>query len=268
MFAPLFVSHGAPTLALRDAPARRFLAGLGEQISRPRAILCVTAHWETAQPRIGAASAPPTIHDFGRFDDALFDLRYPAPGNPALAEHVSDLLCAAGLPSGVDQTRGFDHGVWVPLMLMYPGADIPVVPMSVQPVFGPAHHLQVGRALSSLPGEDVLIVASGSFTHDLRRFRGQEMLDESVPPDVAAFSDWFGSALTEGRTCDLITYRARAPFAVENHPTEEHLLPLFVALGAAGPGAAAHRLHASATYGVLRMDAYAFDAAAAPAKGG
>lgn len=257
MLPAIFVSHGAPTLVLEDAPARRFLADLGQALPRPRAVAAVTAHWETRQPSAGGAARPATIHDFGRFDDRLFQLRYPAPGDPDLADRVSDLLCDAGLPSAVDPGRGLDHGVWVPLMLMYPEANIPVVPVSVQPACGPAHHLQVGRALAALREEDVLVLASGSFTHDLSRVRGSD-LGAAAPADVDQFAGWFDAALMEGRTCDLLTYRMRAPHAAENHPTEEHLLPLYVALGAAGPQARAERLHTSSSHGVLRMDAYAF----------
>jgi 4,5-DOPA dioxygenase extradiol len=259
--APVFVSHGAPTLALRDAPARQFLKGLGPAIGRPRAIVAVTAHWETPRVAVGGAARPRTIYDFGRFDNALFDIRYDAPGDPALAEQITDLLCAAGIASGVDPMRGLDHGVWVPLRLMFPDADIPVVPVSVQSGHGPAHHLQVGRALVPLTREGVLVLGSGSFTHDLARFRGQSQ-DAAVPDDVRDFANWFDAALTEGRPCDTLSYRALAPHAVEQHPTEEHLLPLFVALGAAGPGLRAERLHSSATFGVLRMDAYRFVPAA------
>ena len=253
----LFVSHGAPNLLLQEVPARHFLESLGRTQPRPRAIVAISAHWESAHVAVGAASKPETIHDFGRFDDRLFAMRYPAPGDPALADRIQDLVNDAGLAGTTDPERGLDHGVWVPLMLMYPDADIPVVPVSVQPALGPAHHLQLGRALSALRNEDVLVLASGSFTHDLGRFRGRA-LEEAAPEDVDAFAAWFDTALTEGHTTDLLGYRTRAPHAVENHPTEEHLLPLYVALGAAGPGARAERLHSSTTHGVLRMDAYAF----------
>lgn len=257
MLPTLSVSHGAPNIVLQDVPARRFLEGLGSTLPRPRAVVAVTAHWETPRSTIGAAPRPETIHDFGRFDDRLFAMRYPAPGDPALADKLSDLLCDAGLPSTVDRARGLDHGVWVPLRLMFPGADIPVVPVSVQPECGPAHHLQVGRALAALRADGVLVMGSGSFTHDLSRFRGRAV-EAATPEDVDAFAGWFDAALVEGRTTDLLGYRTRAPHADENHPSEEHLLPLYVALGAAGPGAGATRLHSSSTYGVLRMDAYAF----------
>jgi len=258
MLPTLFVTHGAPDLALHDVPARRFLEGLGASLPRPKAIVSVTAHWETPEPMAGGATHPATIHDFGGFDRRLFQIRYPAAGDPALAERVANLLRTAGLPASVDKTRGLDHGVWVPLLLMYPDATIPVVPLSVQPDRGPEHHFQVGRALESLRGEDVLVLASGSFTHDLRRFRGQP-IDAATPADVATFADWFGTALTERRVTDLLDYRSRAPHAKDNHPTDEHLLPLFVALGAAGPDFHAERLHTSSTYGFLRMDAFAFN---------
>jgi 4,5-DOPA dioxygenase extradiol len=142
----------------------------------------------------------------------------------------------------------------VPLLLMYPEADIPVLQISVQSHLGPAHHLRIGQALDGLRQQDVLIIGSGSFTHDLSRFRGADV-GARAPPDVTAFADWFDTAITEGRINDMLDYRRQAPFATRQHPTEEHLLPLFVALGAGG---APQRLHASAMHSVLRMDAYAF----------
>lgn len=141
--------------------------------------------------------------------------------------------------------------------MMYPGADIPVFQISIQPHHGPAHHFQVGRALAALREQDVLIIGSGSFTHDLSRFRGSDM-DAPATPDVVAFADWFEKALTEQRTGDLLAYRQLAPYAVEQHPTDEHLLPLYVAMGAGGASPLAERLHASTMYSFLRMDAYAF----------
>ena len=257
MFPAIFLSHGAPTLPLVDAPARDFLRGLGRQLGRPRAILVASAHWETSVPTLSSVARNTTIHDFRGFPRALYELRYEPPGAPEIAEQATDLLCAAGLASWLDHARGLDHGAWVPLLLMYPDADIPVLQVSVQPQFGPAHHLQLGRALAPLRDQDVLIVGSGSFTHDLSRFRGAE-LDAPAPLDVVAFAEWFDQAITERRTCDLLTYRQRAPHAAEQHPTEEHLLPLHVAMGAGGTDPRPERLHASAMHSVLRMDAYAF----------
>jgi 4,5-DOPA dioxygenase extradiol len=255
----LFLSHGAPTLPLTDTPARAFLSQLGKTLARPKAILVVSAHWETEVPTVSAVDRNDTIHDFGGFPRALYDMRYPAPGSPTVATRVADLLRAAGLDCKTDRSRGLDHGAWVPLLLMYPQADIPVLQLSVQPHLGPEHHLRVGRALAPLRQEGVLIIGSGSFTHDLSEFRGHGPNDPA-PAWVNKFADWFYAALTGNRTDALIDYRRQAPFAVKNHPTEEHLLPLYVALGAAGADAQAERLHASSTYSVLRMDVYAFQA--------
>lgn len=262
MIRPLFLSHGAPTLPFEDVAARDFLKGLPAALPRPRAILVVSAHWETRVPTVNAVERNRTIHDFAGFPEALYQLTYPAPGDPQLADRIVDLLAEAGLPSATDTARGLDHGAWVPLMLAWPDADIPVVQLSVQSQLGPGHHLEVGRAIAPLAKEGVLIVASGSFTHDLSSWRGQAGMAE--PEWVTEFADWFDAALKEGRTCDLLAYRRLAPHAQRNHPTEEHLLPLFVALGAAGSGAPVQRLHASNTYGVLRMDAYAFGASTIP----
>jgi 4,5-DOPA dioxygenase extradiol len=263
----LFVSHGAPTLPLESVPAADFLRSLGSALpGRPKSILAVSAHWETETPTVSAVSgANETIHDFHGFPPALYRMSYPAPGAPSLAERVGRALAAAGLPAAIDRRRGLDHGAWVPLLMMFPEADIPVAQLSIQSHLGPAHHLAVGRALAPLreQEDDVLILASGSFTHNLSAFRGQR--PDSPELDWAArFADWFADALTEGRVADLVAYRRLAPEAQRNHPTDEHLLPIFVALGAAGePQPKARRLHRSTTYGALRMDAFAFGAGSA-----
>lgn len=265
MLRPLFISHGAPTLPLEDVAARHFLEGLAATMPRPRAILVVSAHWETSVPQVNAVERNATIHDFSGFPDALYRLNYPAPGSPALADRVVDLLAGAGLSARVDPARGLDHGAWVPLMLAWPEADVPVSQLSVQSHLGPGHHLELGRAIAPLVHEGVLVIASGSFTHDLSSWRGQAGMEE--PAWVTDFAEWFDKALMEGRTCDLLAYRRLAPNAQRNHPTEEHLLPLYVALGAAGPNTSSERLHSSTTYGVLRMDAYAFGPEAKPIEG-
>lgn len=257
MVPTLFLSHGAPTLPLTDSPAGRFLRGLAAGLDRPKAIVVASAHWETESPRISAMAVNDTIHDFYGFPAALYRLAYPAPGDRALAARIAGLLGDAGLPTALDATRGLDHGAWVPLLLAWPAHDIPVLQLSLQSQLGPAHHERLGAALAPLRGEGVLLIGSGSWTHDLRRFRGQAE-DAPVQPDVTAFADWMHDAVLDGRRDDLLHYRARAPYAAANHPTEEHLLPLYVALGAAGPGARAERLHQSAMFSMLRMDAYAF----------
>jgi 4,5-DOPA dioxygenase extradiol len=257
MFPALFLSHGSPMLALTDSPARDFLRGLGLELGRPSAILVASAHWETDGPALNAVVRNATIHDFYGFPPELFAARYEPPGDPALADAAAALLAAAGMPAAIDRVRGLDHGAWVPLSLMYPDADVPVLQVSIQSYLGPAHHLRLGRALAALREQDVLVIGSGSFTHNLSRLR-RGGVDDTQPPDVVAFSDWFDAAITEGRVDDLLDYRARAPFAVQQHPTEEHLLPLYVALGAGSRSGSAERLHSSAMYSSLRMDAYAF----------
>ncbi|MFD2366165.1 dioxygenase [Pseudoduganella sp. GCM10020061] len=258
----LFISHGAPTLAISDSPARHFLAELGARLPRPSAILVASAHWETnGQPSVSLAERPATIHDFGGFPPALYEMRYPAPGAPDMAQAAAALLEQAGFSAGRSATRGLDHGAWVPLTLMYPSADIPVAQLSVVRGATPADHERMGRALAPLRDQGVLVVGSGSLTHNLYEFRGQPI--DSAPPDwVRAFGDWMKRALEGGDLEALRQYRAEAPHAVRNHPTEEHLLPLFVALGA-GAGARARQLHASHEYGVLAMDVYAFGGAEA-----
>jgi len=263
MLPTLFLSHGSPMTALRDSPARRFFQGLGPEIEaawgRPKAILVASAHWETMQPAVNSVAVNDTIHDFGGFPRPLHEMQYPAPGAPAVADRVAELLAEAGLPCGIDRQRGLDHGAWVPLSLIWPAADIPVLQVSIQSHLGPAHHMQVGRALAPLRNEGVLIVGSGSFTHNLRILR-RESMDAPQLPGAIAFADWFHGALSDRRTADLLTYRTRAPAAEEQHPTDEHLLPIYVALGAAGEGAKARRLHDSVEFGALRMDAYEFAA--------
>jgi 4,5-DOPA dioxygenase extradiol len=258
MLPALFISHGSPMLALRPSPARDFLAGLGTQLARPKAIVIASGHWETEGPEVSAVTVNDTIHDFYGFPPALYAIRYPAPGSPELAERIAGLLRQSGLVVEIDHERGLDHGAWVPLSLMYPGHDIPVLQLALQSWLGPQHHLQLGRAIAALREQDVLVIGSGSFTHNLGRPRAPEQ-DAPAPPDIVAFADWMHGALTEQRIDDLLDYRRKAPFAALQHPTEEHLLPLFVAVGAAGEDARATRLHASTTWGTLRMDAYSFD---------
>lgn len=254
----LFVSHGSPMLAIQDSPARQFLQGLGTSLPRPKAIVVISAHWETlGAPAVSFAERPETIHDFGGFPAELFAIEYPAHGAPDVAENVAGLLLSAGYAVHRSPQRGLDHGAWVPLMLMYPKADIPVFQVSLIPGATPAEHERLGKALSSLRKEGVLIVGSGSLTHNLYEFRGQG-IDAPVPAWVSVFGSWMKAALQDGQRDALLDYRRQAPFAVKNHPSEEHLLPLFVAMGAAGEGGNAKRVHSSYEHGVLAMDVYAF----------
>ena len=249
----IFVSHGSPTLILENLPARAFLASLGKLLPRPTAIIAVSAHWDTDVPAVSLARKPDTIHDFYGFPEALYRLHYDAPGAPELAERVARLTGAAH-----DPHRGLDHGAWVPAMLGWPEADIPIFQLSVQPAESPAHHIALGRKLKPLREEGVLVMGSGSATHNLRALvRGGG--DTEPEPWAKAFDDWLAETLAEGDEAALADYRRQAPYARENHPTDEHFLPLHVAFGAAGKGAHGRVLHRSFTSGNLSMAAYAFD---------
>ena len=256
--SPIFVSHGAPTLVLEDHPARHFLATLGKEIGRPEAILCVSAHWETAEPTVSTAERPETIHDFYGFPEQLYRLRYPAPGAPDLARRAAGLLRGAGFTCHEDPTRGLDHGAWSPLILIYPEADIPVTQLSIQPGQGPEHHLAVGRAIGRLADDGVLILASGGAVHNLGHFR----VDRRTPADWAtAFETWLTERLAAGDTAAIASYAEHSE-GMKAHPTDDHFLPLFVALGAAGEGAHGRVLHRSFAHGSLAMSAYAMEKAA------
>ena len=253
MLPSLFVSHGAPTLPFDDVPARDFLRALGSQLGKPRAILIASAHWDTPAPMVSSVAVNATIHDFHGFPKELYDLRYAAPGDAALAADVAARLAAAGLAAQTDTARGLDHGAWVPLSLMYPDADIPVVQVSVQGRGGAAHHIALGQALAPLRQENVLVMGSGGFVHNLRRLSPPG----SPEPDWSRdFSAWMDEKLVARDEAALRDYRRLAPNAVLAQPEEEHFMPLFFAYGAGGTKT--QRLHTSHTLGSLRMDAYAF----------
>jgi 4,5-DOPA dioxygenase extradiol len=253
MLPSLFVSHGAPTMPFDAVPARDFLRGLGARLETPKAIVCASAHWDTAVPALNTVAENATIHDFYGFPERLYRVHYNAPGAPQLARDVDTML--NGFAAQFDDTRGLDHGAWVPLMLMYPDAKIPVIQISVQSQREPAHHIALGRALAPLREEGVLVLGSGGFVHNLRALDRGDM-NGPEPRWSADFADWMHNALSEGREADLANYRTLAPNAAYAHPTQEHLMPLFVAYGAGGK---AERLHTSSTFGSLWMDAYAFE---------
>ena len=256
----LYISHGSPMTALHPGQVGVRLAELARDLPAPRAIVMASAHWLGRQPLVGAHPQPPTLHDFGGFPRALFELQYPAPGDPALAEEVAGRIAAAGLPVALDPQRGLDHGAWVPLRLLRPQADIPVVPVSIQPLLGPAHQFALGRALAPLREQGVLLVGSGSITHNLHDLRSGYSAEREAPY-VRPFIGWVEQKLAAGDIDALLDYRRQAPFAQHAHPTDEHFLPLYVALGAAGDGAQAQRIDAGIDLGFLAMDIYRFDGA-------
>lgn len=254
----LFLSHGSPMLAVEDSPAGRFLDGLGAQLPRPRAIVVASAHFEAERPSVGAAPQPQTVHDFGGFPPQLYQIRYPAPGAPALAETIAARLTDAGLAPRVCSHHWLDHGVWVPLLRGYPQADIPVVPLSVNPHADAAHHFAVGRALAPLRDEGVLVIGSGGFVHNLRDLDWGRR-DAPMPGWASDFAAWMCARLEAHDLAALLDWEKRAPSARKAHPTVEHLMPLFVALGAGGDAPRTRSLHRSHEFGSLALDAFAFD---------
>lgn len=253
----LFLSHGAPDLLLHPGHTGALWETLGQQLPRPRSILVISAHWGSVRPTVSTVPQPATIHDFSGFPESLYNEEYPAPGAPALAERVLQCLSAAGIPAEQHPGRGLDHGAWAPLKLIYPAADIPVTQLSLQPAAGPGWHLQLGAALAPLRAEGVLILASGAITHNFGWLTWSA--DAPAYGPAREFSDWIAAQLACGRQEALLDYRQQAPHGTCAHPTEEHLHPLFVALGAAGK-APPQRFAPEFTYGGLAMDAYLWGA--------
>lgn len=267
---PVFVSHGSPMIALEPGAAGAFMQRLGPAINkafgRPKAILAISAHTAARAAVLLAAPRHEAVYDFGNFDPKLFTLRYDVPGAPALAERAAALLAAASIAVHVVTDGGLDHGIWTALRYLYPGADIPVLPLAFVPDQSPAQQFALGEALAPLANEGVLVLGTGSITHNLRRaFSGGLRSPRQQPeiPESKAFRDWMNARGTALDWNALLDYRQRAPNAVEMHPTDEHLLPWFVAAGAGGRKDAPLRLHDSVEMACIGMDAYAFGPLAA-----
>lgn len=257
MTAPtLFVSHGAPTWALEPGAIGATLAQWAQTQSRPNAVLVVSPHWMTRGIAITGGEALATIHDFYGFPAPLYQLRYPARGDQALSARVKALLATEGIQLATDEKRGLDHGAWVPLMHLFPEAEVPVTQLSLPADLSPAQLVSLGAALAPLRQEGVLILASGGITHNL----GDMQWPGSPPaPYAVAFMDWFADHIAAGDLAALTDYRRQAPHAQRAHPTDEHLRPIFVAIGAAGDDwHRAERIRGGIDFGVIGMDAYAF----------
>jgi 4,5-DOPA dioxygenase extradiol len=267
----IFVSHGSPMIALEPGDAGAFMKRLGPAIDaafgRPKAIVSVSAHTAARVPVVLGAARHEAIYDFGNFDPRLNEIRYDAPGDPALATRLTGLLQAAGIGAQQVDEGGLDHGAWTALRYIYPEADIPIVPLAFVPSDPPQKQFALGAAIASLADEGVLVLGSGSITHNLRRvFAGGGLHPDQARPEIpesAAFRRWFAERAAARDWDALFAYRTQAPHAADMHPTDEHLLPWYVAAGAGGREHAPVRIHASATMGSLGMDAYAFGAAAA-----
>ncbi len=240
--------------AIQPGAVREVWEGLARDLPRPKAILIASAHWETDIPAVTGTAQPETIHDFHGFPKPLYEIQYPAKGDPELASRALALL--KDFRATADPVRGLDHGAWSPLLYMYPKADVPVVQVAVQTALGTRHHLEVGRALAPLAREGVLIVGSGHMTHNLRD-RG----NGGIAPYALEFQDWVKQRIDRHALGELADYRRLSPAGVRAHPTDEHFLPLFVALGAAGEDYKAERQYDGIEMGALAMDAYRFTAA-------
>jgi 4,5-DOPA dioxygenase extradiol len=252
--APVFfISHGAPTFALDPGPLGAHLKALGKQLPGVKAVLVVSPHWQTRALQVLTTPKPETVHDFGGFPAALYQLQYPAPGQPELALEALRLLTQAGWPVTVDAHRGLDHGAWVPLWHLLPQANIPVFQVSMPHQLDTAGALTLGRALAPLRDQGVLIVGSGSLTHNL-----YDIQPPATPAAAYAveFAHWIRNAVYRAEVDALLDYRRLAPHAERAHPTQEHFLPLLVALGASVEGEAAQVIADDIIYGVLSMESY------------
>lgn len=253
----LFVSHGAPTFALEPGRAGPALTVLGRRLVRPTAILVVSPHWMTRELRVSVSETPATIHDFNGFPAELYQLNYPAPGHPALARQTLALLDADGWRASADHNRGLDHGAWVPLRHLFPDASVPVFQVSMPMDLDSESAWRLGETLRPLEQQGVLIVGSGSLTHNLFEVRwgAQNSADYA-----REFTQWVRNQIAAGNHRRLVDAMAEAPHAPRAHPTTEHYLPLLVAAGAAGDGTPATLIDGGIEHGVLAMDAFIFQA--------
>lgn len=250
----IFVSHGSPMFALQPGRLGPKLQGLGAQLQAIKAVLVVSAHWQTEDVRVSSAETPQTIHDFGGFPPELYRLQYPARGAPTLAAEAARLIDAAGFTVSLDRERGLDHGAWVPLLHLFAQADVPVFQVSLPIDADAAIAFRLGQALAPLRERGVLILGSGSLTHNLH----EVMRPVADPEYAAAFADWVHAALEKRDVGALLDYRMQAPHAARAHPTEEHFLPLLVAFGASHTQDEFAKLDGGMTYGVLSMDSFGF----------
>lgn len=257
----LFISHGAPTLAIEPGETGKLLSTLGASLPRPDAILVVSAHWDTSIATVSNAVKPETIHDFRGFPKSLYDIQYPANGSPLLATKTARLLENAGIATQ-QENRGLDHGAWVPLRLMFPDADTPVAQLSIQSsdqrphtqsLLAPSAHYALGQAISTLQDDNIMIICTGAITHNLSDFFSTQINAEALDY-VSKFADWAGEKIALNDIEALINYRTQSQYGLRAHPSEDHILPLFVALGAARGQPI--RYQPETTYGILAMDTY------------
>jgi 4,5-DOPA dioxygenase extradiol len=256
----LFISHGSPMFALEPGQAGPMLTQLGESLPRPKAIAVISPHWMTRGAAVCTNPLPETIHDFGGFDPRLHQMQYPASASIEYAQAAINLLANAGWNPAADTRWGFDHGAWVPLTYLYPKADVPVFQISLPAALSETRAFEYGQALSGLREQGVLVIGSGSLTHNLSEFRGQAA-DAPVQPYVSAFVQWVREAVQKGDAASLQRSFELAPHAHRAHPTDEHYLPLLVAMGAAQGASHTSQgrlIDGGVTHGILSMDSFVF----------
>jgi len=250
----LFISHGSPMLALNPEQVGPALHRLSLNLPTPKAIVVMSAHWESQALEVNTGIRPETWHDFRGFPPALYEIRYPAPGEPQLAEAILKRLSDAGIDAHANNSRPRDHGVWMPLLHMFPNADIPVVEISL-PIHMSAEQIyQIGQTLSALREQQVLLIGSGSITHNLSElsWHGES---QDVPVWASTFRNHVVQKLTH-QDYDAILDWNSIPYVQRNHPTLEHFAPLFFAMGT---GTRFNIVHSSFSMGSLGMDIYRFD---------
>ena len=250
----LFISHGSPMLAINPEQVGPALNRLSLNLPKPRAIIIMSAHWESNALEVSTGVRPETWHDFRGFPAELYDIRYPAAGQPELAEDILHRLAEAGIAAHANSTRPRDHGVWMPLLHMYPDADIPVVEISLPMTFSAEEIYQVGQTLAALREQQILLIGSGSITHNLRElsWHGES---SAVPEWASTFRNAVVHALTHRQFDDVLDWE-KIPYMARNHPTIEHFAPLFFAMGT---GDRFSIVHSSFSMGALGMDIYRFD---------
>jgi len=256
MMPSYFFAHGAPSIVLEDNAYTALLKNFAAHTPKPKAIVLFSAHWEQSMQTVSAAGRYSTIYDFGGFQDELYRMTYPAEGDRALSDQIQSLFSKHGIQSALDEERGLDHGAWAVLKLLYPDADIPVVALSVNRYLTNEQQYQVGKALSELREQDILIIGSGGTVHNLRKLNWKS---EGIDGWAEAFDNWIQAKLEAWDVDSLFNYRERAPYAQEAVPTNEHFIPLLLAMGTGDANRQAKLLHRSYQYGNLSLSCWQFN---------
>jgi len=257
----LFISHGSPIMAIKQSATSDFLTSLGKTLKTPSAIVIFSAHFDMAHDEaahnivITAGNAPESIHDFYNFPAHMYNIKYPASGHPELAGNIATLFKNKGITAILDERQGWDHGVWIPLRLMYPQANIPIVQVSINTRLGAKAMYEFGQLLAPLREQNILIIGSGGISHNLPEIFKKPSTPNRVQM-VNEFTQWVEQTLLAQDTAALLDYLNQAPHVLFNHPTQEHFLPLFAAMGAGGTQV--KKLFSDTEMNILALDAYKF----------